>query len=75
MKKIKRLYLWSNGMVMAFDDNGEQIPEFQGKAKDVLGSALDALSDRSVCYMGQWSERPISVTPEALRGFAEQFEE
>ena len=56
MKKIKRLYLWSNGMVMAFDDNWEQIPEFQGKAKDVLGLALDALSDRSVCYMGQWSE-------------------
>ena len=75
MKKIKRLYLWSNGMVMAFDDNGEQIPEFQGKAKDVLGLALDALSDRSVCYMGQWSERSISVTSEVLRGFAGQFEE
>lgn len=27
---VKSAYLWANGMVMVFNENGEQIPELQG---------------------------------------------
>lgn len=28
--KIKSVYVWANGMVMTFDQRGEQMPEYQG---------------------------------------------
>lgn len=29
-------YLYTNGMVIAFDENQHQVPDYQGKAEDCL---------------------------------------
>ena len=34
--RIKAVYKYANGMVMAFYENGEQAPELQGKFNDEL---------------------------------------
>jgi len=34
MKTPKRVYVFPNGMCMVFDNEGEQIPELQGKYED-----------------------------------------
>jgi hypothetical protein len=34
-KVLTHCYSFANGMVMAFDQNGEQMPEYQGTFKDV----------------------------------------
>ena len=33
---------WQNGMVMVFDQNGEQMPEFQGRVTDVKDKIVAA---------------------------------
>ena len=38
-KEIKNVVRWMNGMVMVFDIEGEQIPEYQGRwdeMKDII---------------------------------------
>ena len=49
MAQIKMVVLWSNGMVLAFDERGEQVPECQGrllvvreKLRDLVGEWLTA---------------------------------
>jgi hypothetical protein len=37
---ISKVYLWQNGFVMVFDQNGEQMPDYQGR--------LDHQYDRGV---------------------------
>lgn len=36
MKLPAKVILWANGMVMAFDDEGQQMPEFQGREMEAL---------------------------------------
>ncbi len=33
--QLTHAYKFQNGMVMAFDQNGEQMPEYQGRSEDV----------------------------------------
>jgi hypothetical protein len=33
---LKRAILWSNGMVMAFDEHGKQAPEYQGVGTEII---------------------------------------
>ena len=33
---IKTVYVWQNGMVMVFNQRGEQMPRYQGHKNDVL---------------------------------------
>lgn len=39
---LSRVMCWENGMVMAFDQLGKQMPEFQGKKADVWDKICDA---------------------------------
>lgn len=34
--KITNVYHFTNGMVMVFDQHGQQMPEFQGKYEEVI---------------------------------------
>lgn len=34
--KLSRVILWTNGMVMAFDTDGRQVPEYQGPGAEVI---------------------------------------
>lgn len=31
-----KFVLWTNGMIMAFDANGEQVPEWQGRGTTII---------------------------------------
>ena len=33
---VVRAILWSNGMVMAFDESGQQVPDYQGRGAEVI---------------------------------------
>lgn len=33
---VVNVYVWNNGMVMAFNSKGYQVPEYQGRREDVL---------------------------------------
>jgi hypothetical protein len=35
-KRIKSVILWQNGMVMVFDDDGQQMPELQGPKEEAM---------------------------------------
>ncbi len=37
---IQSVYLLTNGMVMAFDEQGQQVEQYQGRIKEVLGGIL-----------------------------------
>jgi hypothetical protein len=39
---INRVVRWDNGMVMVFDEYGEQMPEFQGEYSQVIDKILAA---------------------------------
>ena len=36
MKKAVKAVLWTNGMLMVFDQNGEQMPDYQGKGSEMI---------------------------------------
>jgi hypothetical protein len=41
--KVATAYLWANGMVMAFDDKGQQISELQGPKEEVFSKLMAAI--------------------------------
>lgn len=42
MSAVNDVFIWENGMVMTFDREGKQIPEFQGKMDEVIPKLLEA---------------------------------
>lgn len=51
---IKTAIWWANGMVIVFDEKGNQLPEYQGKIGDVRDKILaDAPADAVLC-VGDW---------------------
>lgn len=53
---IKGVILHSNGMVMVFDENGEQMPSYQGEFSDVYKKITDK-------YKGMWcvAQWPVGI--------------
>lgn len=47
-RKLTRVMCWENGMVMAFDQFGEQMPDFQGRKADVWDKICDAATNDTV---------------------------
>ncbi len=70
--------LFSNGMVMVFDEKGEQVGEHQGRACDVLRRILAEAPVEAKFYIGSyWINNHVAALPchrAALEAFAEQFE-
>ena len=64
-KIISMIIRLKDDMVMVFDTEGEQIPEYQGKYEDVSGGILkDAPPD---AVFNNWSsndDRPVGVSKE-----------
>ena len=57
------LYFWSNGQTMAFDENGEQMPDIQRQSWQELylqWLELQGYSRNDIgCYLaGNWNLRP-----------------
>jgi len=54
-RRIKNAYLWQNGMVMTFDQFGEQMPEYQGTQDEVWYKVLqDAPPDAIIQGGCRW---------------------
>jgi len=60
---IKFVYLWSNGMVMVFDDEGEQVTELQGPKHVATAKLLDVNLEKARFYMGNWETRELIEIP------------
>lgn len=63
---IHQVVLYSNGMVMVFDYNGEQIPELQGRFLDVRGLILKLVNDTTEFYIGDWNNGTVRMNKECF---------
>lgn len=63
MPKITQAIKWSNGMVTVFDEAGNQMSEYQGPYKDVVGKILlDTMGRDDVRFShGKWGESQHDV--------------
>lgn len=50
-RPIMTLFVFPNGMVAAFDKDGQQIPEYQGEVGKVLLKALGSVHEEGEVYM------------------------
>lgn len=56
--KVTRAIRWSNGILMCFDDEGKQVPEYQGVADEVLPRLRKDFPNLAIDE-GNWSEGKI----------------
>ncbi len=62
---IKTVIRIKNDMVMVFDENGEEIPRYQGFYNEVKDSILaDARAGSIFNHWFGYSLKPVIVTPE-----------
>lgn len=54
MKKVTHAVVWTNGMVMAFDAAGQQVPEYQGRKEEVLEKIKIDFPDADI-KNGDWN--------------------
>lgn len=65
---VSKLVVWSNGMVMCFDEHGQQMPGFQGPINEVLERALDQVKrDGGECEIGDWKSGTVATKELSLR--------
>ena len=66
---------WQNGMVMTFDEHGEQVPEYQGWLSQVYEPLLRNAPEDVKLYMGTWpgdnDNDLIEITPTMFRLLAD----
>ena len=62
---IKTVIKAQSDMVLVFDEEGEQIPEYQGSYKEVKGSILrDAPSTAVFTHWFNYADEPKSISKE-----------
>lgn len=63
---VQKVILWSNGLVMTFDANGDQLPEYQGRiSRNRLRDRLQALHgtiDWCLAYFEGTPPKPVSMS-------------
>lgn len=55
---ICKVIIWSNGLVMVFDQFGEQMPEYQGKEEEKIPEIRKVYA--GIIDKGVWNQ---SITP------------
>lgn len=53
---INKVIFWSNGMVMVFDENGQQLPDYQGKTGENLSKILKDAPPSCKFQEGNWNQ-------------------
>ena len=53
---ISEVIKFENGMVLVFDEKGEQMPEFQGRYQDVRVKILARAPKEVTFYHGTWPQ-------------------
>jgi len=63
---IKTIMRLKNDLIMVFDDEGEQVPEYQGRYEDVKGNILrDAPAGTVFTHWFGYATEPEAVYKEA----------
>lgn len=66
---IKKVYLWDNNAVTVFDENGAQLPQYQGMLSMVRDLILCAAADDAEYYLSSWKEASNKkITKEEFKG-------
>ena len=60
---IKTVFKWRNGMVMVFDEEGEQITKYQGQYEDVKEHVLEDAPPDAVFTHGFRDDFELNVVP------------
>lgn len=55
-QRIASVILWGNGMVMVFDQRGEQMPDYQGRLPNVRDAILRDATPETVFEHGVWRQ-------------------
>ena len=58
---IKKVVLWSNGMVMVFDEAGEQMSEYQGPFRTKRKQILEDAPEGTEFNIGTWQEGTVPM--------------
>jgi len=61
---IKQIIQFSNGMVMVFDENGEQMPEYQGRRSEAIKKLSGTLLNNVEFSIGSWNSGTIPINKE-----------
>jgi hypothetical protein len=56
MAIVKSCTIWTNGIVMSFDEKGEQIPGYQGFILDIAEKLKIGCDENTKWTFGNWSE-------------------
>lgn len=56
MAIVKSCTIWTNGIVMSFDEKGEQIPEYQGFILDIAEKLKVGCDENTKWSFGKWDE-------------------
>jgi hypothetical protein len=56
---IRSVYKWDNSMVMVFDDDGQQLPEYQGHVARVRARILRDAGDDAEFFSGVWRAHTV----------------
>jgi hypothetical protein len=67
---IVGVILWTNGTVTAFDRDGRQMPEYQGRLDHVLEKILADTPPEARFHVGAWRGRRGRDDPGVLRVLA-----
>ena len=71
MKDIVAVTLFSNGMVMAFNADGKQVPEAQGFLPVALPELAERLADEAEAWVADWKTKErVPVNPQAIVAMA-----
>lgn len=66
--KISKVIIWSNGMVVVFDQDGKQMGNFQGKFEDKKVEILEEIGDRNDVefFTGAWEKDVSKISKETF---------
>ncbi len=56
MTRIKKCVIWTNGMVLSFDENGNQIPDCQGFILEISEKLRINCDEDTKFSFGKWDE-------------------
>lgn len=71
---LELVILWGNGMVMAFNARGEQMPELSGRFTEKLAPCLAAAAEPCRFLIGDWRHGTVPVERESLKHMAQLLE-
>jgi hypothetical protein len=70
LRVIRHVYLWQNGMVMVFDQNDQQMGDYQGRLDEVKEKILRDAGPETEFHGGAWMR---GITPFSREEFAREI--